>query len=385
MIALLIGCKKESYRKRDYFLISICLLISLLTKESGILFFILLFLYKYLYNRKESLQIFFTGAATVVLYLLLRMATIGIAIKPAVMIPVLQTTIVEKFISIPKIFAYYIVNLFYPNTISIDQLWTVKEITVPNFYLPLIVTLLFFGVLIGVGIYLRQSMYRKAYLFFLVWLAIGGVLLLPFLPLDMTVADRWFYFPMVGLLGIIGIFYQMLITKSSRLKSSISVVLIIIVLLSVRTIIRNADFHDAFVLYLHDSKISDNYDIEDNLAGEYYAMGNYREALTHYKKSVELFPYEVNYYNLAYCYSQLGEKQQAIDAYAQALRRKHYSSIPQKHLSITYTQYALTLLEVREYQKAKRIITVGLSEYPDSSDLKTELILAQGKLSAQSK
>src|SRR3989304_819067 len=41
-------------------------------------------------------------------------------------------------------------------------------------------------------------------LFFLVWLWLGLGLHLHILALETTLTDRWFYFPQIGLLGIIG-------------------------------------------------------------------------------------------------------------------------------------------------------------------------------------
>ena len=125
-------------------------------------------------------------------------------------------------------------------------------------------------------------------------------------PLDFTVNDRWFYFPMVGLLGLLGLGIKKIMVSHATYKVGLAIGVCFILLLSMRTIIRNTNWSDNFTLFIHDNRIVENYDIENNIGGEYFLQSNYHKALDHYLKSEELFPYEVNTYNVGVTYEQLG-------------------------------------------------------------------------------
>jgi tetratricopeptide (TPR) repeat protein len=139
----------------------------------------------------------------------------------------------------------------------------------------------------------------------------------------MTVADRWFYFAMVGLLGILGIVIQIIINKYKSFHNVLLFVGIIILLIfSVRTMIRNTDWIDNLTLFSHDSKINENFIIESNLAALYRSKHNMPEAITHYKRSVDLHPFEVNLYWLGVYNEALNDKQKAREYFYEILEMK---------------------------------------------------------------
>ena len=53
-------------------------------------------------------------------------------------------------------------------------------------------------------VFLRKKESLIFYTFFPFWFVIGLNASADYSRLDMTVAERWFYFPMIGLLGMIG-------------------------------------------------------------------------------------------------------------------------------------------------------------------------------------
>ncbi|MBI4080148.1 MAG: tetratricopeptide repeat protein [Candidatus Levybacteria bacterium] len=235
----------------------------------------------------------------------------------------------ERLVHIPNIIFYYLKTFLLPFHLTIEQRWIIKTTTGNNFYLPLLIDTLFFLFFIVIGRFVWKKD-RKAFRIFVLfsfWFIAGIFMLLQVFPLDMTVADRWFYFPMVGLLGMIGISMQAIMGKISRKNMYIGygIAISIILLLSLRTIVRNANWVNAITLYSHDSKIYDNDEIENNLGNEYYAEHNYREALRHFKKSVELYPNATNLSNLGSIYEIFNDKASARKYFYMILNTDAYS------------------------------------------------------------
>ena len=219
------------------------------------------------------------------------------------------------------------------------------------------------------------------------WFIVGLGFHAQIFPLDWTVADRWFYFPMVGLLGMIGAVIQIIRFSDKRIKDVAYIIaVIIIMLLSLRTMVRNANWSDARTLYSHDIKVSDNFDIENNLGGEYgFFDKNYDEGLKHFKKSVEFFSYEDNIYNVGYMYEMKGEMQNAKEYYSKALKAKNYSAKMHKHNLNTYERLGQLLVVTEKPEVARDFAKEGLNDYPDSGSLWLVLAVSEYYLHNQEK
>ena len=154
-------------------------------------------------------------------------------------------------------------------------MWTIKTLTVSNFFIPLVVEI---GILIGLlllGFYLyaKKKKLFPSYIFFFIWLLVGMGMYSQIVPLDYTVADRWMYFPLAGIVGLLGVGVST-IKINKKYFSYLGVAsFIVIAALSIRTMYRNTDWHDAMTLFTTDSKINNNYDIQNNIGSEYFNKG----------------------------------------------------------------------------------------------------------------
>jgi len=197
----------------------------------------------------------------------------------------------------------------------------------------------------------------------------------------MTVADRWFYFPMAGLLGILGILYQRVaqtLLKHSVVSVSLSIIVIFSLVLI--TILRNSDWQNAIKLYTHDIQISDNYHIEISLGAEYARAGAYQEALHSFERSAALRPYEYNLLNMGVTYAAMGNIERAKSFHKKALQAKTYDLfLPHKHSLKLYVSYAELMLFYDSTSQALSFTQTALRDYPDSSELWNVLALAKHK------
>lgn len=367
---------KIALSKRRLLAIVILLLLSLLTKEAGILFVLIVFLYRFIFNKKDILSLFTAQCLSLLVYAFIRFGIGGVHFTKLSLIPIARLDFFERLSNIPAIIFYYIKTIFFPIWLSIDQQWVIPTINFQYFYFPLIISLLmllFIGAL-GIWSYKISKKNFPKYLFFFLWLVVGLSLYLQIFPLDGTVADRWMYFPLVGLLGIFGVTIQLLEYKHKNLKRIGAIVLVfLVILLALRTMVRNTNWKDAVTLYKHDSTIHTNFDLENNLATEFVSMKNYGEAIHHGEKSVMMFPYEANLYNLGNIYEKKGDTKQAKEYYYKAFKAKNYLPIGHKHFLVTYVRLTYMLLLNKEYEKANEIVITGLQDYPDSSYLYIEL------------
>lgn len=317
MSALLILSNFQT--KKSIIYAGICLLFSLLSKETGILFVVMTPLYMRMFKRNQWYFSLLFCVLVCLLYAILRIHAIGLFPHALITAPIERLPLITRLLQIPNMFFFYIITFLFPYYLSSSWQWIFLRPDIVHFFLPFLIDIvcIVFIILVGTTI-LNKHKTQKMYWFFCVWFLLGMLFHMQLLPLDQTVAERWFYFPMIGLLGIIGIIWETLPYKHN--KYVWVMVSLICILLATRTFIRSLDWKDDFTLALHDSDITDSYNLESIISHTYYLQGKLSEAKMHAQKSITFFPYITNYTNLGAIESRMGNYEQAQKAYQQALR-----------------------------------------------------------------
>ena len=348
-------------------LIFFLFLSSLLSKETGLVLILLSILYVFLFKKKKE-SVFWTslaGAASIVIYSVMRFKVAGIFLSGNEMAPIARLTLVQRLINIPKIISYYLQNFFVPFNLSVNQHWVVKSLSVRDFYLPLIFSLVFFAVMLFIVFWLRRTKNSasRLYFFFFCWFVLSLFLHIQIFPLDVTVTGRWFYLPAVGLMGMMAV-----LAPQKRMASI--VVLLIIVGLALRTFIRTFDWRDGLTLYSREIRLSeDNFNLENNLGVELYRIGKIEEARGHFERSVDLAPYWwTNYNNLGAYWERKNDLFKAEGLYLKAIENGNYY--------LAYENYALVLLKQKKNNKAKEFLEENISYFPQNPKLMTFLALS---------
>jgi tetratricopeptide (TPR) repeat protein len=200
----------------------------------------------------------------------------------------------------------------------------------------------------------------------------------------MTVADRWFYFPSAGLLGLIGVILSVVKLRFKNIKViCYTVATIIILLLSLRTMSRNTNWSDNLTLFSHDAKVQDNYEIENNIGSFLSIQQEYSRALIHTRKSVELYPYDINLSNLGFIYEQLHDYSQAEKYYTEAITTKNISTSHQKTVEYSYLRLSGIYLFHKKPEVAKKILVKALTDYPQDGTLWAFLSMSEYNLHQQ--
>lgn len=357
--------------KKNLLLTSFLLLLCVLSKETGVIFLILVPLLRLVLKKDSVLKhtIFMLG--TLLLYLAIRLFIGKAYLFRLTFVPISQLSLTMRLANVPSIVFYYLKTFFLPIDLAISQEWAITKINFQNFYLPSIIELTLLLLLISFGIYLyKTKKHFLTYIFFCTWFVLGLGMHLQIFPLDMTVADAWFYVPFIGLLGIIGTLWESIPVLNSKIVGIIHIILlVIIILLSLRTIIRNADWADAITLYAHDAQISDNYNIESHLADELFASGKIDDALPHYEKSLALLPYDFTVSQIATIYERKGDLKKAKQYDLQAMNIQSGRATVYRHSSQVYINVGRFFVYFDDLTVGKAYIVEGLKEWPNDARL----------------
>jgi tetratricopeptide (TPR) repeat protein len=377
--------RKKNVSGTRLLLISCLLFLSVLAKETGFLFILLLILYSYLFKQKRVKAFVLSGALITGVYICVRVLVIGATYHiPTLESPIASLSVLQRIINIPAILIYYLKNFVLPIQLVVMQDWVIKTGTFENFFFPLIICLALFSLLLSAAIYFykHDRMQFKLYVFFAIWFLIGMGLIIQIVPLEYTVSDRWFYFPIVGLLGMLGVGAQTLVKNEKAKQTSVAICAIVLVLLWVRTVVRNANFYDDLTLLTHDARLRDNEAIENNLGQEFFNKKDYNEAIKHFQKSVALQPTVRNLINSGGVYELLNKKEAAresffklLDIDANAYTKDQYNY----HLS--YASSELLYYDNSVY--ARDFITKALQKVPDSWYLWGNLAISEYALNNQ--
>jgi len=347
--------------------IGLLLLFSFLAKETGVLFFLLIITYSFLFNRKHVIKFLSVGILSLAIYGFIRYSVGHVGLDTRHLGPIAMAPLSQRLISLPAIVFYYVKSFVYPVFLAYDQQWVITSTDIKHFYFPLIADILFFAIifLIGFGIIKKEKKNLKLFLFFCVWFFSGLGLIMQIYPLDATVADRWFYFPLAGLLGIIGLGMQLVIKRYPNLKTaSIVTVVGILVLLSVRTIVRNTNWTNSLTIFSHDVKVSENPNIDENLAYELISANQDQEGIIYLQKSVEALPDSSNLYDLGILYEKSHAYIKAEYYYSLSLAQKDRSYGQNEVRKNAYDGLARVLTFHDNPENAKKFLDSALKVYP---------------------
>lgn len=338
-------------------------LMSLFSKESGILFVIMGFLYLYLFD-KERIRIFLSYAVLpVFLYFVFKINTVGL-VGANHAAPINELGLIGRIFTAPSIALFYFTKFIFPSQLSLGYYWVHPTFSIGTFLIPLVVDLLVVSFFVYLGIRVRKKLSKEkfnAFLFFAVWAVIGLGLYMQIIPgLDFTACEAWFYFAMAGILGMIGI---ALLSIKIRFRPewlvgfAVVATVSIIVLFGVRSNLRGYDYKSQYNLAVHDLTVSpDDFAAMNNIAQYLEDNGKFQEAIKYARQSINIYPIVSNYNNLGVALQQTGDYRGAINADNQALKYGNMGII-YENLALTHIVYSKPLATAQFFKKA-------LKEYP---------------------
>ena len=314
------------------------LLIALLMKETAIVFFLLIFCYLFLFKKNQIVLISYSIFSMILLmtYFLFRVSGGSLYVQGQGLFPIMRVSLVTRLMNIPMIILYYLGKFFYPMHLAIAQHWVIHSISFNNFFLPLLLEIALFLTAIFYIIKIKN----KIFAFFFIWFLLGLLPHLQIIPLNMTVAERWLYFPMIGMLGMAGSLLdprlclrrqvhgddkQTSFPRRWESRLLFTIFIIIICLFSLRSFVRVLDWRNGLSLFGRDIRQDSSFDLQNNMGVELFRTGQYKEAKKYFEKSVKLAPYWwVNWNNLGAIYEREKNYQKAKEYYQKAIDNGQY-------------------------------------------------------------
>jgi hypothetical protein len=365
LIATLLTLKNLREKESQFkyrFIVGCSLLLSLLSKETGILFSFVVGLIHWMTNSDKKLEKkirkiieeYSHLIIPIVIYFYLRLAVAHLVSITPPIVKIGQLDLWGRLRSLPEIVMYYVSLIFYPIPITLVQDWVVSDITWSNFFKPffLVITLMSLGFWSIKKIILPK--HKKSATFFLILLVLGLGLHSQILPLDGTVAARWFYFPMIGFFGLGALTLESLMERFSVLQiRKYQILLLIIFIIKISGLSwlsyeRSLEWKSALTLYqIEAERQPDLYFIQNNLGVELFRKGNLLEAHQRFQKAVELAPlWTVAWNNLGSSWQAQGNLDEAEQCYLKSMALSSYYMAYENYAVLLYKRKKIDLLKV---------------------------------------
>jgi hypothetical protein len=314
---------------KSLLLVALCLFLSLLSKESGILFVAMAAIYLFWFDRRKRLYTFVgTMVLPAALYLILKMHAVGLLGANPHNAPIDSLNLTHRLMTAPSIVLFYLTKFIFPWKLATAYHWVYPTFSVSHVLIPLIVDL----AVVALVVYTAFLIHRKAtkaqlysFVFFAIWAALGLLLTLQIIPLDVTATERYFIYPMIGLLGMAGIVLTVFPPRIRPRWILLVIAALVIGVLGVRTALRGLDYRNQYTLAYKDISASpQDYNAYKLLAADLDSQGNYSVAATYAQRSVSIFPTPENYYNLGLALEGQGDLGRAFQAFSTGLHYGNY-------------------------------------------------------------
>jgi hypothetical protein len=319
ILALYLLIRRNSVR--SLVLVAICLFLSLLAKETAMVFVIMALIYLFWWQRQRFLSFLGIVIVPIILWFVLRLHAVGLLENPKGG-PIDRLDLAARLLTSPSILLLYITKFIFPWKLASTYYWTYPTYSVGHFLVPLLIDLAVISLIVAMAVIVRKRATRSmfyTYIFFFIWTAIGVGLLLQIIPLDMTASESWFYFSMAGFLGMIGVILTVIPIK---LKPQLILVLavLLVVALGVRTTVRGLDWRSQYELAMVDiNNTQDNARAYSIVVYTLMSEGNYSAAKPYQMKALSIYPAQQSYINYATILYNLGDYAGAVKAYQASL------------------------------------------------------------------
>lgn len=289
----------------------------------------------------------------------------------------------NPLIQVPIAIAEYLKLVFWPDGLTLYH--SEMSFSQTEYFLRLIVFLLFLAIIV-------YGYFKKRQIFF--WGSLFLISLLPTLtPLGISwiVAERYVYLSSMGIFVLIAMIINRIAEKIAyslnhhrtdlfyglldKSRISYAILIPLLLVLTVRTIVRNNDWKNQDNLWLASARTSPSSPQNHNNLGDLYGRrGDLERSAAEFKKAIELNPnYADAYHNLGNTYWQMGKVDEAIANYQKAAEIN-------PTLWQSYQNLAAIYFERGDFEKAKEWIEKAVEANPQDPNLLRNLEIVKTRI-----
>lgn len=327
--------------KRYYWLALLFFIVSFLFSEKAVVLSLVFVLYEIAFGSlAKTYKLVLPYFLSSVVFGIVQFAKIGQRVSGLATYNYLEPGVDNPLIQVPIAIAEYLKLIFFPRDLTLYH--SEMSFTIEQYIIRLIVFLVFSGAIVFFLWQSRKGKWWARFLFF--WLSLFIVSLLPTLTpfrVSWIVAERYVYLGTLGILAAMGLIFERL-SRKRYLEQLVFIALIVILfLLSWRTILRNIDWKNEDNLWIATAKTSPSSpNTHNNLGDVYGRWGDLEKSTAEFQKAIDLKPnYADAYHNLANTQQKLFEAtkngdflNKAIENYQLAI--KYNPNLWQSHLNL---------------------------------------------------
>lgn len=352
--SLLLFIKSHQQKNNTALILSVgCFFLSLLCKETTIVFplFLIIWLYteKTLQTTKKKLSYFFAAAF---IFMLIRNQVTAMPLDSLIF-----KDIVIRLFTINKIIATYIMLLIFPNNLHFERTTAILPITDTSIILSIVVNLITIAAILF--LIKRNRKILSACSFFILFL-LPTVHIIPiFVQGRLFTAEHFLYLPSLGFIGVMGFIIQILIKKYPAAKKAITLLLGFWALFFIfQTIRTTKTYRNENIFYQYNLKYTpDSTRLLNNYGNLLSREGEFKDALTTYKKALKANPKNANtHYNIGTLFIKTGDYSQATEAIKAAIELKPKRDEYYNNLSVAYSKLKKHKEAFLSQQKAHKLV-----------------------------
>lgn len=368
LIAIITAFEWKAY---SLIIIAISLLLSLLSKESGIFFFTPILLLVYFRSKNKTLSVLLAMLAVLVIYFTMRFQIAELTTLHSQNMLIGRVDFFIRAMTMPRVLLHYPSQFIYPDNLSLTQDWVVREMSLDQFWIPLFIITSLSVAMIWYLVVTRS----KNFVFFFIWFFVGWIAHSQIIPLDGTVADRWFYFTMIGLLGMItSVFSERIHFSRKYVLIFFTIILYVFGKISFE---RSKLWESEVDLYFNDLKSNlYSFYINNNIGLYYIDHKKYDEAIKHFEVALnQVSPNSADWFaikrNIAFAYLMLGVETKKL-LYFKEAENLFIATLADNDVR-SYRGYAATLQGQMRYKELRLFLNEALKKFShDEPLLKTK-------------
>ncbi len=343
-------------------------IVALFGKETAILYFFAIVLATFVFREAGKLRatilVGLTLALSTTVYFGVRAGVAGLTTLAHDSTQLARASLEVRLLTLPALLASYLTKFFIPWRLATTQDWVVRSPSFEGFVLPL----LFVGTISALCLWYIFTRRHKAFLFFFIWTFAGlGFHSHLVAALDGTIAERWFYMPCMGMIGMVAVVVFANREWFARHRiAHVSISALICAVLagfSARSFLRSQDWRDGYSLFTTDIvHQEDSAHLQNNVGVELFRRGRVDEAKGYFERSIELNPtWKISWNNLGAVFHRQKNLSRAEECYRKSMNYGPYL--------LAYRGYAGVLLQQERLGEAKRFLETALKVFPADPEL----------------